>query len=94
MLAEKLVNNHLAACVSVLPGVTSFYRWQDQLERDNEVLLVIKCADHSWQALHDFVLSEHPYDNPELIAVPVEMGNSNYLDWVTGECAPPKDDRH
>ena len=93
-LAEQLVNNHLAACVNVLPAVTSFYRWQDRLEQDSEVLLVIKCAEHSWQSLHDYVLSEHPYDNPELIAVPVDRGSVKYLDWVLSDCAPPQDNRH
>ena len=94
LLAEKLVENHLAACVNVLPGVTSYYRWQGQMERDSEVLLLIKCAEHSWQTLHDFVLREHPYDNPELVAVPVDLGSGSYLDWVSSECAPPKDNRH
>lgn len=80
--------------MNVLPAVTSFYRWQDRLEQDSEVLLVIKCAVHSWQALHDFVLGEHPYDNPELIAVPVIRGSGKYLDWVLSDCVPPQDNRH
>ena len=93
-LARELVNNHLAACASVMPGVTSFYHWEDQLEQDNEALIIIKCAEHAWEALRDHVLSRHPYENPELIAIPVEHGSGAYMDWVINACAPPKDDRH
>lgn len=93
-LAEQLVGNHLAACVSVVPAVTSFYHWEGRLEKDSEVMLIIKCAERSLPELNDYLAVEHPYDNPEIIAIPVSYGSSSYLDWVTGECAPPQDDRH
>jgi periplasmic divalent cation tolerance protein len=94
MLAEQLVGNHLAACVSVVPAVTSFYHWEGRLQKDSEALLVIKCAEHSWQELHDYLLRKHPYDNPEVIALPVSKGSGRYLDWIIDECAPPQDNRH
>jgi len=93
-LAEQLVGNHLAACVNVIPAVTSFFHWEGKLEKDSEVLMVIKCAEHSWQELHDFLATEHPYDNPEIIALPVSRGSNAYIDWVLTECAPPQDNRH
>ena len=93
-LAEQLVGNHLAACVNVIPSVTSFFQWEGRLEKDSEVLLIIKCAERSWQDLHDFLAAEHPYDNPEIIALPVCQGSNSYIDWVLAECAPPQDNRH
>ena len=93
-LAQQLVSNHLAACVNAVPAVTSFYHWKGRLQKDSEVLLIIKCAEHSWPELHDYLAAEHPYDNPEIIALPVIQASDSYLDWVLGECAPPQDNRH
>jgi len=87
-LARVLVGEGLAACVNVVPGVRSIYRWQGELHDDAEVLLVAKtCADRA-EALGARVRELHPYELPELVRLPVAGGSHAYLDWVRGECAP------
>lgn len=81
-IAEALVDERLAACVQCLPGVRSTYRWQGVVTTDNEVLLFIKTTAGALDALTRRVLDLHPYDVPEVIAVPVERGHATYLDWV------------
>ena len=84
-LAEALVGERLAACVNVLPGVSSTYRWQGQVERADEVLLLIKTTGERLPALAARVPQLHPYELPELIAVPVAAGLPAYLHWVAEE---------
>ncbi len=81
-IAEALVNERLAACVNRLPGISSTYRWQDAVTTDSEELLLIKTRAGSFEALRARLLELHPYDVPELIAVPVTHGHDAYLDWV------------
>lgn len=81
-LAEALVEERLAACVNRLPGVASTYRWQGQVTTDHEELLLIKTTAARFDALKARLLALHPYELPELIAVPVERGHAAYLDWV------------
>ena len=81
-LAETLVGERLAACVNRLPGVLSTYRWQGQLHTDGEELLLIKTTDARFEALKARLLELHPYDLPELVALPVELGHAAYLQWV------------
>ena len=81
-IAEALVAERLAACVQCLPGVRSTYRWQGAVTTDNESLLLIKTSAGALEALTRRVLALHPYDLPEVIAVPVEGGHAAYLDWV------------
>ena len=81
-LADALVRQKLAACVSVLPGVSSTYRWKGKIEKTRESLLLIKTAKKRWKALSTFVLSRHPYELPELIALPVAAGSEKYFDWI------------
>lgn len=94
-LAAALVEARLAACVSRLPGATSTYRWQGELRSDSEVLLMIKTTSQRFAALEALTLELHPYDVPELIAVPIERGHRPYLDWLAAEVAEstPPDDR-
>ena len=87
-LAETLVNEHLAACVSRLPGIHSTYRWQGAVTTDCEELLLIKTCASRFAALRARLLELHPYDVPELIAVPVSHGHDAYLDWVRQETSP------
>ena len=82
VIAETLVGERLAACVSRLPGVTSTFRWQDKVVSDTEELLLIKTTDSRFEALRERLLTLHPYELPELVAVPVERGHPAYLDWV------------
>ena len=81
-IADALVGERLAACVNQLPGIRSTYRWQGAVHTDREELLLIKTTDTCLPALQHRLLELHPYDVPELIAVPVTQGHAAYLDWV------------
>lgn len=83
-LARVLVENHLAACVNIIPSVKSFYWWEAKLCEDTEALLVIKTTGEAFSALMDFIKANHPYTVPEIIALPVSEGNPDYLGWVEG----------
>ena len=87
MLAQKLVAEKLAACVSVLPGMRSFYRWKGQMESTDEVLLLIKTSQHLFDPLRRALEAAHSYEVPEILALPVVDGSSGYLDWLSGELA-------
>lgn len=86
-IATALVEERLAACVSVLPGVRSVYRWEGALQRDDEVLLLAKTAPGRLQALIARVAELHPYELPEVIAVESAGGLPAYLDWIARETA-------
>jgi periplasmic divalent cation tolerance protein len=81
-IAEELVGRRLAACVNVLPGVRSIYRWKGALERDEERLLVVKTRADRFEALRETLLALHPYEVPEVVAVPIEAGSPAYLRWL------------
>lgn len=91
-LARSLAEARLAACVNVLPGLQSFYIWNDALQSDEEALMVIKTTRETFPALRDAILSRHPYEVPELIALPVVDGHDAYLRWLVaavGQASPP-----
>ena len=81
-LAAMLVNEGLAACVSLLPGAKSYYRWDGQLCQDAEVLMMIKTTQARLRELESRILKEHPYEVPEFIVVPVIAGSDQYLKWI------------
>jgi len=81
-IAETLVGERLAACVNQLSGIRSTYRWEGAVHSDAEELLLIKTTEARLGALERRLLELHPYDVPELIAVPVAQGHEAYLDWV------------
>ncbi len=87
-LARHLVEERLAACVSVLPGVQSFYRWQGKIEVDDEILLMIKTSRDLVDEVRRALDQLHSYDLPELIVVPVVDGSPNYLAWLERELTP------
>ena len=81
-----LVEKKLAACVNQVPGVQSVYRWQGEVNRDSEILLIAKTrASLFEEAFAPAVKEVHPYDLPEIIALPVLMGSQDYLDWIDAE---------
>ena len=84
-IARTIVEERLAACVNVVPAVRSIYRWQGAIEEAGEALLVIKTARDRLDGLKVRVREIHPYDLPEVIAVPVEDGLQEYLDWALEE---------
>lgn len=81
-LADALVEERLAACVTRLPGATSVYRWEGSVHRDPEVLLIIKTTAGRLANLTARIEALHPYEVPEVIAVPVAGGSERYLSWV------------
>ena len=87
-IAEALVEARLAACVQVLPGASSIYRWEGRIERADEVLLMAKTVRARLDALTARVVALHPYELPEVIAVDVAGGLPAYLDWIARETAP------
>lgn len=86
-LAHALLSARLAACVNVLPGVTSVYTWKGAVEEAEELLLVIKTDGARVDAAIELIESEHPYDCPEAIALPVTRGSRGYLDWIAASLA-------
>jgi periplasmic divalent cation tolerance protein len=82
-LASRLVSEKLAACVQLLPAGTSFYLWDDQLQKEPEYLLVIKTHGSRYADLEACILEEHAYELPEIIAVPLVNGYLPYLDWIS-----------
>jgi periplasmic divalent cation tolerance protein len=88
-LASALVETRLAACASfTLAGVQSVYRWQGKIETANEVTLTIKTAQRHYVALEAAIRAAHPYELPEIIALPVVAGHSPYLQWILAETSP------
>ena len=81
-IARTLVGQDLAACVNIMPNLTSVYRWEGKVEEDTEHLLVIKTRRDALEALKAAVLEAHPYELPEIIAVPIVDGLNGYLDWI------------
>ena len=84
-IANTLVAEMLAACVNVLPGMTSVYRWEGEVQRDQEWLLVAKSTREALDDLVRRVQAIHSYDLPEIIALPIVGGSEGYLRWLDGE---------
>jgi periplasmic divalent cation tolerance protein len=88
-LASRLVEEHLAACVNILAPCGSVYRWQGAVETAREIPLLIKTTRNSYPALEAAVQASHPYEVPELIALPITCGLAAYLDWVAASVTMP-----
>jgi periplasmic divalent cation tolerance protein len=84
-IARALVEERLAACGNVVPGLRSIYRWEGAVHDDAEALLLLKTTRGRFPALRDRVLALHPYQVPEVLALPVEEGSETYLAWVGAE---------
>ena len=84
-IAQSLVKERLIACVNVVPGVTSYYWWEDKVQCDGEWLLIAKTQRETVDQVRQRVEALHSYDLPEVIALPVSGGSQRYLDWIAGE---------
>ena len=87
-IGRALVEERLAACVNLLPGVRSIYRWEGAVQDEAEVLLVVKTRADRSRALTERVIALHPYSVPEVVLLPCVGGSEPYLRWVVEESAP------
>lgn len=87
-LADLLVGAHLAACVQILPEMESVYRWEGQIERQSEILLIAKTTRGKFAELEREVRALHSYKTPEIVAVPIVTGSQPYLDWLNESLKP------
>lgn len=81
-IAQLLVREHLAACVNIIPGITSVYTWQGQIESAQEHLLLVKAQQDYYALIESKIRHHHPYEIPEIIALPIEAGLPEYLQWI------------
>jgi periplasmic divalent cation tolerance protein len=82
-IARHLIENGLAACVNLVPSIESIYSWENKIQTDEEILLIVKArAEKVESELIPAVKSIHPYDVPEIIALPITAGSQSYLDWI------------
>ena len=91
-IARDLVDNRLAACVNIVGPVRSVYRWKDEVHDDREHLLVIKTVRERFEQIREHVGELHSYELPELIALPLEAGDENYLNWLSDHATGLRDE--
>lgn len=88
-IAAALVGERLAACVNIVGPIRSIYRWNDQVQRDDEWLLIVKTRDTLFANLSARVRALHPYETPEVIALPITAGSDAYLHWLRAATGVP-----
>lgn len=81
-IAEDMVKTKRAACVNIIPGITSVYRWKGEVCRENEFFLVIKTRESLFESVRDRITAIHPYEVPEIVSLNIADGNTQYLNWV------------
>lgn len=82
MLARTALDARLAACANLVPGIESHYWWQGKLETSTEILILFKTQKLRLAALEKLILKKHPYETPEVLALPLTEGTQKYLDWI------------
>ena len=83
-ISEEMISENLAACVNLVPGVESIYRWEGKIEQSSEVLAIFKVAVAGFKNLEAALLEKHPYETPEMIAITPDQVSEAYLKWVVG----------
>jgi len=81
-LAHLIIDAKLAACVNIIPNLTSIYRWQDKIETSSEQLLIIKTKKSVYTTLESSLIKAHPYECPEIVALSITQGFTGYLQWI------------
>jgi len=81
-LAQQLVHDGLAACVTILPAVQSVYAWQGEVQHDREQQLIVKTTEDRVEAVWATLKARHPYEVPEFLVIPIADGNDDYLEWI------------
>ncbi len=81
-IAKVLIEEKLAACINILPAMLSVYKWEDKLKVDDEVQMIIKTKAEIFESLNDRITQLHSYEFPEVIALDINQGNSDYLNWI------------
>jgi periplasmic divalent cation tolerance protein len=89
-LARTLVEEHLAACVNIVPGVQSIYLWEGKVCNDSEQLLVVKSNRSAWEKLRERVIQLHSYEVPEIICLCVDDGDKRYIEWLNNALVSSK----
>ncbi|XP_025408929.1 protein CutA homolog [Sipha flava] len=82
-LAQGIVKHNLAACVNLIPNITSIYKWKDEVNEDSEILMIIKTRTSRVDDLTNYVKSNHPYEVCEVISTKIDNGNIPYLNWIS-----------
>ncbi|MBN2708263.1 MAG: divalent-cation tolerance protein CutA [Calditrichaceae bacterium] len=81
-IIKELLSSKVAACCSILPGIHSHYIWEGKIENQTEFLLMIKTREENFNTIEKIILDVHPYETPEILAVPVYQGNEKYISWI------------
>ncbi len=82
-IAENIVRVRAGACGNLVPSLTSIYTWNGAMQKDNELLLIIKSEEKLFEKVEKIIKKIHPYEVPEIIALPIVNGNKEYLDWIS-----------
>lgn len=93
-IGKDLVTHRLAACVNILPEVESIYRWEGEVEESSEVLMLIKTTEGRLEEVKSVIKRSHSYEVPEILAVEVDDGLEDYLEWVTENCQDKSEPTH
>ena len=86
-ISKAILTSRLAACVNVIPGVQSIYKWKGKIVQEKEAMLVLKTTRPRYRKLEQKIKQLHPYEVPEVIAIPLIFGSPQYIEWVTREVA-------